>query len=106
MSSLLTTLLLYRSGDYIGKYISLEALIAKNKDFYYGLLNSSQHGWHEGNEDVISFIKYILSVILAAYKNFEDRFSIVEDKIPALDMVRMAIMKKIGAFLKQDIREL
>lgn len=41
MSSLLTTLLLYRSGDYIGKYISLEALIAKNKDFYYGLLNSS-----------------------------------------------------------------
>ena len=31
MSRLLTTLLMYRSGFYVGKYISLEALIAKNK---------------------------------------------------------------------------
>ena len=32
MSRLLTTLLLYRSGFYVGKYISLEAKIAKNKN--------------------------------------------------------------------------
>ena len=32
MSRLLTTLLLYRNGFYVGKYISLEAKIAKNKD--------------------------------------------------------------------------
>ncbi len=32
MSRLLTTLLLYRSGFYVGKYISLEAKIAKDKD--------------------------------------------------------------------------
>ena len=38
MSRLLTTLLLYRSGFYVGKYISLEAKIAKNKDLYYDLL--------------------------------------------------------------------
>ena len=37
MSRLLTTLLLYRSGFYVGKYISLEAKIAKNKDLYYEL---------------------------------------------------------------------
>ena len=37
MSRLLTTLLLYRSGFYVGKYISLEAKIAKNKDLYYKL---------------------------------------------------------------------
>ena len=34
MSRLLTTLLLYRSGFFVGKYISLEAKIAKNKDLY------------------------------------------------------------------------
>ena len=39
MSRLLTTLLLYRSGFYIGKYISLEAKISKNKDLYYEALN-------------------------------------------------------------------
>ncbi|MCC8170102.1 MAG: Fic family protein, partial [Oscillospiraceae bacterium] len=38
MSRLLTTLLLYRSGYEIGKYISLEAKIAKSKDEYYDAL--------------------------------------------------------------------
>ena len=42
MSRLLTTLLLYRSGFYVGKYISLEAKIAKNKDLYYDALRQSQ----------------------------------------------------------------
>ena len=106
MSRLLTTLLLYRCGFYVGKYISLEAKIAKNKDLYYDALNKSQGGWHEAAEDVTPFIKYILSTILAAYKDFEDRFSIVEEKLPAIDMVRKATENKIGRFTKQDIREL
>ena len=46
MSRLLTTLLLYRSGFYVGKYISLEAKIAKNKDLYYDALAKSQIGWN------------------------------------------------------------
>lgn len=106
MSRLLTTLLLYRNGFYVGKYISLEAKIAQTKDLYYDALNRSQDGWHEGCEDTIPFIKYLLSIILAAYKDFEDRFSIVENKLPAVDMVRMATQNKIGRFTKQDIREL
>lgn len=50
MSRLLTTLLLYRNGFYVGKYISLEAKIAKNKDLYYDALGQAQIGWHEGTE--------------------------------------------------------
>lgn len=106
MSRLLTTLLLYRSGFHVGKYISLEAKIAKNKDLYYDALGQSQHGWHEGKEDVVPFIKYLLGTILAAYKDFEDRFSLVETKHSALETVRLAIQQKIGRFSKQDIREL
>lgn len=106
MSRLLTTLLLYRSGFYVGKYISLEAKIAKNKDLYYESLRHSQDGWHEGKEDVVPFIKYLLGTILAAYKDFEDRFEIVEEKVPAVEMVRKAVKNKIGKFNKQDIREL
>ena len=106
MSRLLTTLLLYRSGFYVGKYISLEAKIAKSKDLYYDALNHSQHGWHEGTEDAVPFIKYILGTVLAAYRDFEDRFSIVEEKLPALETVRKATLQKIGRFTKQDIREL
>ena len=106
MSRLLTTLLLYRNGFYVGKYISLEAKIAKNKDLYYDALNRSQTGWHEGTEDALPFIKYLLGTILAAYRDFADRFSIVEEKLPAIEIVRKATMNKIGRFTKQDIREL
>ncbi|WP_373263416.1 Fic family protein [Hungatella hathewayi] len=105
MSRLLTTLLLYRNGFYVGKYISLESKIAQAKDLYYDALSRSQAGWHEGCEDTIPFIKYLLGTILAAYKDFEDRFSIVETKLPAIDMVRKATQNKIGRFNKQDIRE-
>ncbi len=106
MSRLLTTLLLYRSGFYVGKYISLEAKIAQHKDLYYDALAASQIGWHEGMDDPVPFIKYLLSTILAAYRDFEDRFALVETKRSALETVRLAAQNKIGRFTKQDIREL
>ena len=106
MSRLLTTLLLYRSGFYVGKYISLEAKVAKNKDLYYDALRQSQTGWHDGKEDAIPFIKYLLGVILSAYRDFEERFSLVEKKQSAFEMVNQATLHKIGRFTKQDIREL
>ncbi|MCR4925741.1 MAG: Fic family protein [Clostridiales bacterium] len=106
MSRLLTALLLYRSGFYVGKYISLEAKISKNKDLYYDVLGKAQIGWYEGKEDKVLFIKYLLGTILSAYKDFQERFELVEEKLPALDVVRKATMMKIGRFTKQDIREL
>ena len=105
MSRLLTTLLLCRSGFYVGRYISLEAKIAESRDLYYSVLAQSQHGWHEGKEDVMPFMKYMLGTILSAYKDFEDRCAIVEEKRPAIDMVRAAVRNRIGRFTKQDIRE-
>lgn len=106
MSRLLTTLLLYQNGFYVGKYISLEAKIAKNKDLYYSALANSQAGWHEGTEDPVPFIKYILGTVLAAYKDFSERAELVEIKLSATEMVRRASKNKIGRFNKQDIREL
>ena len=73
---------------------------------YYDALAQSQTGWHEGTEDIVPFIKYLLGTILAAYKDFEDRVALVEPKLPALEMVRRASKNKIGRFNKQTIREL
>lgn len=106
MSRLLTTLLLYRNGFFVGKYISLEAKTNKHKDLYYKALQESQHGWHEGKEDFMPFVKYLLGIIISAYKDFEDRMEIVEPKLSAKEMVRKAVFQKIGYFTKQDIREL
>lgn len=60
----------------------------------------------EGKKDAVPFIKYLLGTILVAYKDFEDKFSIVEDKRPAINMVRKATLNQIGGFTKQDSREL
>lgn len=106
MSRLLTTLLLYRCGFYVGRYISLEAKIAKNKDLYYDSLNASQHNWHDGNDNKVLFIKYVLGTILSAYKDFEERFNLIETKKSALEIVREVTRIKIGKFTKQDIKEL
>ena len=71
MSRLLTTLLLYRNGYVVGKYISLESKIAKNKNLYYEALEKCQHGWHDNKEDSSPFIKYLLKIILAAYRDLK-----------------------------------
>ena len=106
MSRLLTTLLLYKSGFCVGRYISLEAKIAKDKDLYYRALGEAQNGWHEGKANAVPFIKYLLGTILSAYKDFEDRFALVETKLSALETVRRGTLNKVGRFSKQDIKEL
>ncbi len=104
MSRLLTTLLLYRAGYEIGKYISLEAKIAQNKDLYYSALEAAQGGWHEQQDDPTAFVKYLLSTIIAAYRDFDDRLQIVSPT--SLDTVRNAIDNKLGKFTKKEILEL
>ena len=106
MSRLLTTLLLYRQGYVIGKYISLESKIEQNKEGYYLSLRKSGLNWHEGQEDVTPFIKYILRTILAAYIDFEERVDYVDEKLPSIELVRKAVNKKLGKFTKSDIMEL
>lgn len=106
MSRLLTTLLLYRCGYVVGKYISLESKIEKTKSKYYEVLGASGIGWHEGENDSTPFIKYILGIILSAYRDFENRVDIFDKKLPAVEMVRRAIEQKIGKFTKSELMEI
>lgn len=106
MSRLLTTLLLYRSGYYVGRYISLEAKISKIKDAYYDALSESQDGWHEENDNPVPFIKFMLAIISMAYSDFEERLELVKTKVSANDLVEMAFERKIGRIRKSDIVEL
>lgn len=104
MSRLLTTLLLYRTGYGVGKYISLEAKIAGNKEAYYSALEEAQCGWHEQQDDPTPFVKYLLSTVTAAYRDFDDRIQIVSPA--SIDTVKNAISNKLGKFTKKDILEL
>ncbi len=106
MSRLLTSLLLYRSGYFVGKYISIEREIEKYKDLYYASLYDSQINWHEGEDDPTPFIKYMLMIILSAYTDFEDRLSLITKKKSATELVESVFKKKIGKLSKSDIAEL
>ena len=77
ISRLLTLLLLYRSGYIVGKYISIEKLIEQTKEIYYESLQLSSAGWHENKNDYEPFVKYMLGVIVAAYRDFSSRVSLL-----------------------------
>lgn len=105
MSRLLTTLLLYRAGYVVGKYVSLESKIEKTKESYYDALEKSDIDWYREGNDITPFIKYILGTILAAYRDLEERVTIVEGKVTTIDLVRKAVGNTIGKFTKNDIME-
>lgn len=106
MSRLLTTLLLYKQGYFVGKYISIESKIAKNKDLYYKSLSECQDGWHENKEDKSAFIKYILGIILSSYRELDERINLIEKNLAPLQMVEKAVKLKIGKFTKSEIMEI
>ena len=106
MSRLLTTLLLYREGYFVGKYISLELKVSKLKDLYYDSLYDSQLGWHEENDDPTPFISYVLSIIEMAYDDFEQRIEMVSKKLSAYETVQKVLDMKLGKVTKSDIAEL
>lgn len=106
MSRLLMTLLLYRAGYYVVKYISLESKIAKYKDLYYDALYDSQINCYEGEDDPTPFIKYMLMIIFYAYKDFDERLNLVSKKKTSTKLVESAFKIKIGKLTKSDIVEL
>lgn len=104
MSRLLTLLLLYRSGYIVGKYISMERLIADSEETYYEVLHASSDGWHEGQHDYLPFVRYILSIVLAAYREFTSRADILTEKsLSKPDRVRNFMQNQVGRITKARI---
>jgi Fic family protein len=104
MSRLMTLLLLYRSGYIVGKYISIEKLIADTKETYYEAQQESSENWHEGNNDYLPFVRYILGVILAAYREFSSRVEILITKgLSKPGRVREIIRTTTGKITKSQI---
>lgn len=106
ISRLLTTLLLYKNGYMIGKYISLEKKIQITKDDYYDALKESGKDWIENNNDDTAFVKYLLGIILSAYRDFEKRVDLIGEKQSAREIVEKVVKSKIGKFTKTDILEM
>ena len=104
MSRLLTLLLLYRSGYDVGKYISIEKIIEATKENYYRVLEESSYRWHESENDYNPFVKYMLEVILNAYREFSSRAkSLQNSSLSKPDRVGELIQNHLGKITKAEI---
>ena len=104
VSRLVTTLLLYHAGYEVGRYISLERHFLETAKTYYESLESSSRGWHEGEHDVMPWARYFWGVLLAAYKEFEDRVGTIETgKGSKTARIRAAVERKVMPFRMSDI---
>lgn len=106
MSRLLTLLLLYRSGYIVGKYISIEKVIEQSKETYYETLQQSSVGWHENQNDYAPFVRYMLGVIVAAYRDFSSRVQVlITSGMSKPERIRVIIKDTLGKITKAEIME-
>ncbi len=104
MSRLLTLLLLYRAGYIVGKYISIEKLIENTKENYYEALQKSSIKWHENKNDYAPFVKYMLGVIVAAYREFSSRVGLlITSGLSKPERVKEIIKTTLSPITKTEI---
>jgi Fic family protein len=104
MARLLSLLLLYHFDFEVGRYISLERVIEQSKETYYEALEASSKGWHEGRHDARPWMSYFWGVLLAAYKEFEERVSDVRGAPGAKTaLIEQAVRRRLKPFGIADI---
>jgi len=105
MARLLTLLLLYKAGYHVGKYISLERIFEESKESYYETLESSSWGWHDGNQNIVPWTTYFWGILIAAYKEFEERTSNIKKYYGSkTELILQAVERKTGPFSISDIQ--
>ena len=106
MSRLLTLLALYKNGYIVGKYVSIEKAIEETKESYYKALRNGSAGWHENENDYLPFVRYMLGIIVATYREFEKRINAMPKKGETKqDAVREVIKSTVGKITKAEIIE-
>lgn len=105
MSRLLTLLMLYQDGFEVGRYISLEKIVESRKEDYYESLRLSSIHWHQNQQDPFPWVNYLLSTILAAYKELEDRVGLITTgNQNKAGRIRQFVESRITPFNKADVR--
>ena len=86
-------------------------------------MEESSAGWHEERDDPTPFVKYMLGVVLACYRELESRMELIDGhakitetsdgkkkivtaKSSAYDIVKASVDGKIGRFTKREIADI
>lgn len=107
MSRLLSLLLLYKSGFDVGKYISFEEQINKNKGYYYEALRESSTDWDKSENTYIPYIENFLTTLYMCYKELDKRFNVVNsNKITKKARIEATVLNSLTAISKSEICEI
>ena len=102
--SRLLTLLLYKNGFDVGKYVSFEEQINNSKGNYYEALRLSSINWLENEHTYIPFIENFLSTLYMCYKELDKRFSVVNsNKITKKARIEQAVLNNLTPISKAEI---
>lgn len=106
MSRLSTSLLLYHADYEVGRYVSWEKLVNDSRETYYDALAASTTGWHEGGHDLKPWLEYFLGILIAAYRELEERVN----SMPAHGGKRQAVFQFVrtnlsDTFTIEDLRQ-
>jgi Fic family protein len=101
----LTNALLADAGYGVGRWVSLEQLVAESADDYYAKLLASTRGWHEDRADVWPWLTYFVQIVARAYERFTHRAASSRASGSKQDRVREYVRKHApGMFCIADIR--
>lgn len=102
LARLLTTLLFYKAGFTVARYVGIERLVEKTKPSYYESLRASSEGWHEGQHSLIPWWEYFLGITLAAYTELDQKLG--GGELPSkADRVRLAVQAMSPVFSKAEL---
>jgi len=102
LARLLTTLLFYKAGFTVARYVGVERLVENTKSSYYASLRASSERWHEGEHSLEPWWDYFLGVTLAAYEELDQKLG--GGELPSkANRVRLAIQVMPPVFSKAEL---
>jgi Fic family protein len=105
VARVLTNALLDDAGYQVGRFVSLEQLIAETADAYYGALLASTHGWHDETNDPWPWLSYFVDQLAQAYARFEQRTAARRSSGTKQDRVRGYVLDEAAAIFRiSDVR--
>ena len=81
-------------------------MIENSKELYYECLRESSENWYENKNDYIPFVKYMLGVIVGAYREFSSRIKLLmTQNISKPERIEEIIKNTLGTITKKEIAE-
>ena len=102
LARLLTTLLYYKAGFTVARYVGVERLVEKTKASYYESLRASSEGWHEGRHSLLPWWEYFLGITFAAYEQLDQKLG--GGELPSkADRVKLGVQVMPSVFSKAEL---